>query len=149
MLDSPTQRSRNTQENRTSYCCHGSLTGLHLRHGSRGPPEESRCPMHISMYVQPVLESITYNNFPDHPLYQNTYFFTSQHVLSAIANMLLDIAGHLLLSEEPLSRNRYCFYWSHMEDSLVELWEWLLPHVCFGIGAVHLHCQEIQVQRSR
>ena len=121
----------------------------------------------LQMYVQPVLESITYNNFPAHPLYQNTYFFTTQHVLSCCCSVGVHFltesllhegvaAGHLLLSEEPHSRNRYCFYcsiWSRMEDSLVELWEWLLPHVChswwFGIGAVHLCCQEIQVQRSK
>ena len=33
-----------------------------------------------------------FNHFPYHPLYQNAYFFASQHVLSAVANMLLDIA---------------------------------------------------------
>ena len=46
---------------RTSYCCHGSLTGLHLRHGPRGPLEESRCPMHISNVCT---TSIGINNIP-------------------------------------------------------------------------------------
>ena len=44
------------------------------------------------------------NDFPAHPLYQNVYFFTSQHVLSAIANMLLDIAVlEFICSQSPYS----------------------------------------------
>ena len=58
----------------------------------------------FQLYVQPVWDSITFNNFPAHPLYQNTYFFTSQHVLSAIANMLLDIAVlEFICSQSPYS----------------------------------------------
>ena len=44
------------------------------------------------------------NNFPAHPLYQNVYFFASQHVLSAVANMLLDIA----VLEFVCSQSPYC-----------------------------------------
>ena len=58
----------------------------------------------FQMYVQPVWDSIIYNNFPAHPLYQNIYFFTSQHVLSAVANMLLDIAVlEFICSQSPYS----------------------------------------------
>ena len=47
---------------------------------------------------------IVANNFPAHPLYQNVYFFTSQHVLSAVANMLLDIAVlEFICSQSPYS----------------------------------------------
>ena len=38
------------------------------------------------------------------PLYQNVYFFTSQHVLSAVANMLFDVAVlEFLCSQSPYS----------------------------------------------
>ena len=58
----------------------------------------------FQMYVQPVVESIIYNNFPTQPLYQNIYFFTSQHVLSAVVNMLLDIAVlEFICSQSPYS----------------------------------------------
>ena len=58
----------------------------------------------FQMYVQPVLETIAYKNFPVHPLYQNVYFFTSQHALSAVANMLLDIAVlEFICSQSPYS----------------------------------------------
>ena len=44
------------------------------------------------------------NNFPAHPLYQNVYFFASQHVLSAVANMLLDIGVlEFVCSQSPYS----------------------------------------------
>ena len=36
--------------------------------------------------------TIINGGFPESPLYQNVYFFASQDVLSAVANMLLDIA---------------------------------------------------------
>ena len=49
-------------------------------------------------------DSTTINNFPAHPLYQNVYFFTSQHVLSAVANMLLDISVlEFICSQSPYS----------------------------------------------
>ena len=58
----------------------------------------------FQMYVQPVLKSIIYNNFPTQPLYQNIYFFTSQEVLSAGFNMLLDIAVlEFICSQSPYS----------------------------------------------
>ena len=38
------------------------------------------------------------------PLYQNVYFFTSQHVLSAVANMLFDVAVlEFICSQSPYS----------------------------------------------
>ena len=44
------------------------------------------------------------NNFPAHPLYQNVHFFASQHVLCAVANMLLDIALlEFVCSQSPYS----------------------------------------------
>ena len=107
----------------------------------------------FQMYVQPVSESIINNNFPTQPLYQNIYFFTSQHVLSAVFNMLLDIAVlEFICSQSPYSMKGlllgiffsvkslfqgiatdcfYCSIWSCMEDSLVELWEWLLSFLVF------------------
>ena len=44
-------------------------------------------------------------NFPSSPpLYQNVYFFTTQHVLSALANMLFDIAVlEFICSQSPYS----------------------------------------------
>ena len=46
--------------------------------------------------------TIVVNNF--HPLYQNAYFFVSQHVLSAVANMLLDITVlEFICSQSPYS----------------------------------------------
>ena len=45
--------------------------------------------------VEPINKSINLVNFPSSispPLYQNVYFFTTQHVLSALADMLFDIA---------------------------------------------------------
>ena len=45
-----------------------------------------------------------FNHFPYHPLYQNAYFFASQHVLSAVASMLLDIAVlEFICSQSPYS----------------------------------------------
>ena len=45
------------------------------------------------------------NDFPSSPpLYQNVYFFTTQHVLSALANMLFDIAVlEFICSQSPYS----------------------------------------------
>ena len=45
------------------------------------------------------------SNFPSSPpLYQNVYFFTTQHVLSALANMLFDIAIlEFICSQSPYS----------------------------------------------
>ena len=45
------------------------------------------------------------NNFPSSPpLYQNVYFFTTQHVLSALADMLFDIAVlEFICSQSPYS----------------------------------------------
>ena len=84
------------------------------------------------------------NNFPAHPLYQNVYFFASQHVLSAVANMLLDIAVlEFVCSQSPYSMKGlllgiffsvkslfdiYTSIWSMVEYSLIALWEWFLPH---------------------
>ena len=50
------------------------------------------------------LTFITRNNFPSPPLFQNVYFFVSQDVLSAVANMLLDIAVlEFVCSQSPYS----------------------------------------------
>jgi peptide/histidine transporter 3/4 len=44
------------------------------------------------------------DTFPEPPLYQNMYFFISQHVLSAVTNMLLDIAVlEFICSQSPYS----------------------------------------------
>ena len=47
----------------------------------------------------------TVSDFPSSPpLYQNVYFFTTQHVLSAVANMLFDIAVlEFICSQSPYS----------------------------------------------
>ena len=50
------------------------------------------------------IKAKVFNNFPYHPLYQNAYFFASQHVLSAVASMLLDIAVlEFICSQSPYS----------------------------------------------
>ena len=44
------------------------------------------------------------SNIPSPPLYQNVYFFTTQHVLSALADMLFDIAVlEFICSQSPYS----------------------------------------------
>lgn len=44
------------------------------------------------------------SDFPKHPLYQNEYFLALQHVISAITNMLLDIATlEFICSQSPYS----------------------------------------------
>jgi peptide/histidine transporter 3/4 len=59
----------------------------------------------FQIYVQSSPDPfITYSNFPSQLLFQNVYFFTSQHVLSAVANMLLDIAVlEFICSQSPHS----------------------------------------------
>ena len=48
--------------------------------------------------------TIINDEFPESPLYQNVYFFASQDVLSAVANMLLDIAVlEFVCSQSPYS----------------------------------------------
>ena len=62
-------------------------------------------------YANCMFETIVHTNyktvadFPSSPpLYQNVYFFTTQHVLSALADMLLDIAVlEFILSQSPYS----------------------------------------------
>lgn len=50
------------------------------------------------------------SSFPSPSLYQNVYFFVSQHVLSAIANMLLDIAVlEFICSQSPYSMKGFLF----------------------------------------
>ena len=54
--------------------------------------------------IQPRL-SVNMSNFPSSPpLYQNVYFFTTQHVLSALADMLFNIAVlEFICSQSPYS----------------------------------------------
>ena len=48
--------------------------------------------------------SMDISDFPSSPLYQNVYFFTTQHVLSALADMLFDIAIlEFVCSQSPYS----------------------------------------------
>ena len=62
-------------------------------------------------YANCMFETVVHTNyktvadFPSSPpLYQNVYFFTTQHVLSALADMLLDIAVlEFILSQSPYS----------------------------------------------
>ena len=73
---------------------------------------------------------LIFNIFPEEPLYQNVYFFTLQNLLSALVNMLLDVAvyeficaqspysmkglllGNLLLQKEPFPRTGH-HQWVH------------------------------------
>ena len=48
--------------------------------------------MDLVVHLRNTDKTKVFNYFPFHPLYQNAYFFASQHVLSAVANLLLDIA---------------------------------------------------------
>ena len=44
------------------------------------------------------------NSFPEEPLYQNVYFFTLQNLLSALVNMLLDVAVYeFICAQSPYS----------------------------------------------
>jgi peptide/histidine transporter 3/4 len=66
---------------------------------------ESAATCMFSIYFQTDLEPFqTWNEFPAHLLFQNIYFFIFQHVLSAVANMLLDIAVlEFICSQSPYS----------------------------------------------
>ena len=45
-----------------------------------------------------------FNRFPEEPLYQNVYFFTLQNLLSALVNMLLDVAVYeFICAQSPYS----------------------------------------------
>ena len=54
---------------------------------------------------QALIDTKTVSDFPSSPpLYQNVYFFTTQHVLSALADMLFDIAVlEFICSQSPYS----------------------------------------------
>ena len=52
----------------------------------------------------------TDNSFPTNPLYQNVYFFVSQHILSSLIDMLLDIAVlEFICSQSPYSMKGLLF----------------------------------------
>jgi len=53
---------------------------------------------------------ISHSNFPEPGLYQNMYFLIFQHVLSALANMLMDIAVlEFICSQSPYSMKGMLF----------------------------------------
>ena len=134
--------------------------------------DNSGCMFKTFTKYQPGDSKVIPDAFLSPPLFQNMYFFITQHVLSALADMLLDIAvlgvhllsesllyegtasWYLLLDKELVSRNFYYFchsIWNSLEDRVTELWEWLLCHVhchrAVGVCLIFLCFQEVQVQR--
>ena len=61
--------------------------------------------IYANCMFQALVHSKTVHEFPSSPpLYQNVYFFTTQHVLSALADMLFDIAVlEFICSQSPYS----------------------------------------------
>ena len=105
----PILYSRNAQENRTINYYHSFLTHLYLCHGSCGPLEEHReYRLHVQgLHWHQNQRPDCGQQFPSSSSvsqYQNVYFFASQHVLCAVANMLLDIAVlEFVCSQSPYS----------------------------------------------
>ena len=86
--------------------------------------------------------TLVVNNFPAHPLYQNVYFFASQHVVSAVANMLLDIAVlEFICSQSPYSMKGLLLGIFFSVKSLLKgiAWTSILPYET--LWNIHsLHC---------
>ncbi len=98
--------------------------------------------------------------------FQNVYFFTSQHFVTAVTNMLIDIAVlEFTCSQSPYSMKglilgfffsikafiqagSVCFslhiIWAILAFQILELWDWLLPHeYCYrfaGVGSFFICC---------
>ena len=66
--------------------------------------EDANCMFRLFHSWNNAIASVVIHSFPEEPLYQNVYFFTFQSLLSALVNMLLDVAVYeFICAQSPYS----------------------------------------------